>query len=123
MLLCLRNQGAVIDDRAVGDGVRSVVYGDSCGYEIAVGVLVAGADFRELAGAATYRVLMAVYTGSGVEDGAESGAGIVLLLEAGLVQGIGIAGELCDTVADALGSRVLRERGCVKPSGGFGCKK
>src|SRR5438034_5813897 len=41
---------AVIDDGAVGDDIRAVVYGDGSRNEIAVGVVVAGSNLRELAG-------------------------------------------------------------------------
>src|SRR5580765_2002790 len=84
MLLRLWNHGAVIDDGAVRDGVQTVVDRDGGGDERAVGV-VASADFRKLAGAPAHGILMTLCTGPGVEDRAQAGAGIVILLEPCLV--------------------------------------
>jgi hypothetical protein len=101
MLLRLRNQGAVIDDGAIGDGIRTIVYWNGRRDEVTVRVVVASADFRELAGSAADRILMAIRAGSGVKDRPESGAGVVILLEPGLVERIDVTWRLCDTVTDA----------------------
>jgi len=122
MLLCLWSQCSIINDGAVRDRVRTVVDGNRCGHEIFVGVLVAGANFCELAVAAGNGVLMAVGAGSGVEYRAEAGAGVVVPLEAGLVECVGIARGFLDTVANALRAGILRERRSVKACGSFGCR-
>src|SRR5246127_2954646 len=80
---------------------------------------MAGADFRELTGSAANRVLVAIHAGSGVKYRPQAGAGIMVLLKASLVEGIGIAGRFGDAVADGLRSIVLRQRGGVKASGCF----
>ncbi len=120
MLLSLRSQCAVVNDGAVGDSVRAVVDGHRRSDEVAVGVLVARADFRELTRSPTDGILMAISAGSGIEYRAQPGAGVVILLETDLVERIGVAWGFCDAVANALRSGVMRERRCVKTGGSFG---
>jgi hypothetical protein len=55
-----------------------------------------------LAGGTTDGILVAVDAGSGIEDGPKSTIWIVGLLVYLLVVGIGIAGWLLDSIADAL---------------------
>src|SRR5258706_1813029 len=119
MLLRLRRRGAVVDDGAVRDGVHTIVDRDSGRDERAVRVPVASADFRELAGAPAHGILMTLGTRPGVENGPQSRADVVILLEPRLVQRIVVAGRLCDTVARALRSGALRERGRVEASRRF----
>ena len=114
VLLSLRNQRAVIDDGAEGDGVCAIVDGDGGGDEIAVGIEVAGADFGELAGAAADGILVAVHAGSGIKYRAQTGACIVRLFEIGLVDCIRVAGGFCNAVADALRALILGESRGVK---------
>src|SRR5215467_554035 len=120
MFLRLWNQRAVIDDRAAGNDIRAVIYRNSCGDETAVNVIVPGADLGELAGPAAYRILVTISARSSIKDRPESGAGIVVLLELGLVEHIGIARWLCNAVTDALRPWVLRQRGSIKTTGRFG---
>src|ERR1700757_522369 len=98
MLLRLRDERAIVDDGAEGDGVCAVVDGDGGGDEIAVGIEVAGADFGELAGAAADGILVAIGASPGVEDRAQAGAGVVVLLETGLIEGVGVARGFGNTV-------------------------
>jgi len=72
------------------------------GHEIAVGVAMAGADFRELTGPAGNRVLVTIRACSRVKHGPQPRAGIMVLFKTRLVEGIGIAGGFGDAVADAL---------------------
>src|SRR6476646_6817329 len=122
MLLRLWDQRAVVDDGAVCDDAHAVVDRDSCRDEIAVGIFVAGADFRKLTGAAGDGVLMTVCAGPGVEDRTQSGLRIVSLLEPGLVKPVVVARELCDAVAGALRTRVLRERRGLEAGRRLGCR-
>ena len=62
---------------------------------------------------------MTLCTGPGVEDRAQSRAGIVILLEPCLVRRIIVARWLRDAVAGALRSGVLCERGGVEASRRF----
>src|SRR6478736_4681387 len=122
MLLRLWNQRAVVDDGAARDDADAIVYRDSCCDEIAGGILVAGADFRKLTGAAGDGVLMTVCAGPGVKDRTQSGLRIVSLFESGLVEPVVIARGLFDAVAGALRTRVLRERGRLEPGRRLGCR-
>src|SRR5580704_4540493 len=119
MFLSLRDQGAVVDNRAEGDGVRSVVDGHGSSNKIAIGVQVARADLRELTRSPTDGILMAIRAGSGIEYRAQPGAGVVVLFELGLIEHIAITRGFCNAVANALRSRILRERRRVKTSGRF----
>src|SRR5258708_5406322 len=97
----LGNQRTVIDDGAVGDGVRAVAYGDGGRDKIAVGIFVACTDLRELTRSAADGILMTIRTSSSIEYWAQACAGVVVQLETGLVEGVGIAGRMCNDVADA----------------------
>jgi hypothetical protein len=81
---------------------------------------VARTDFRELTRSTTDGILMTISAGSGIEYWTQPGAGVVVLLETGLVERIGVARGFCDPVANALRSGVLRERRRVKAGGRFG---
>jgi hypothetical protein len=63
---------------------------------------VSNSDFSELAGTTTHGILVAVDARSGIEDWSKSTIWIVRLLVYQLVVGIGIAGWLLDSIADAL---------------------
>src|SRR5260370_30477736 len=101
-LLRLWNQRTVVNNGAICNNVGPVVDRNGRGHEIAVGLVIAGAGFRELTGPAANRVLVTIRACSRVKHGPQPRAGIMVLFKTSLVEGIGIAGLLGDAVADAL---------------------
>jgi hypothetical protein len=67
VLLSLRYQRSVIDDGAVGYDVCAVVYGNRRGDEVAIGVVMASANFRKLARSPADGILVTIRAGSGIE--------------------------------------------------------
>jgi len=102
VLLRLRNQRAVVDDRAIGNDRGPVSNRDAGRDEGARRVSMSGADFGELARASAHRILVALRAGSRVEHRAESGLRVVRLLEQRLIPSVRIAWRLRDTIALAL---------------------
>jgi hypothetical protein len=70
---------------------------------------VTNSYFRELASRTRYAVVMASNAGCRVENRTQSGTCVVASLKLRLVERKGIAGRLCDPVADALGAGISSE--------------
>src|SRR5215472_215438 len=117
MLLRFGNDRAIIHDRPAGDGVRAIVDRNRRIYEIAVGIQMPRAQFRELAGCTAHRILMTIRASTGVEDGAEPGARIMCCFKSLLVESKRITGRFHDPIAPALSADVLDKRGGVKAGG------
>ena len=66
VLLGLRTDSAIIDNRSTGNRVFPVVNKDCRVHEIAICIIVPNPEFCDLAGRPTIRVLMASDAGSGV---------------------------------------------------------
>src|SRR6185437_12452230 len=110
LLLALINR-ALINDRAIGDGRRSIIDSYRRAHEFAARA-VAGANLGKLTGAAGDRICVALHAGTGIEHGAETIQHVVLLLINLLVQREGVTGRLdLDAVAVALRAGILYQGG------------
>jgi hypothetical protein len=118
VLLGLRTDRSIINNRSAGNRVLPVVDKDGRVNEIAIFILVPNPEFCELAGSAAVRILMTTDAGSCVVHGPKSGLhGMVLLIDL-LIAGKRVSGWLGNSVADALRAA---EAGSVEPGRRFGC--
>ena len=119
MLLHVRTNGTIIDEGASRD--RTAIDGNNRVDEIPVIIFVTDAKFGDLAGAAADWILMALRAGRGVEHRTQAEIGILSFLKDLLITGERIPGWFGQTVAEALGARVLGlERWRIKARRGFG---
>src|SRR5258708_7365783 len=117
--LGLWTNGAVVHDGAARDGVGSIVNGDGWVDEVSVRVFVAGADFRDLAGASRHGILVAIGTSGRVVNGTESTIVSFSLLKVLLIEGEGVARWFGDAITYALRSRVLLQQRARQASSRF----
>src|SRR5580692_832021 len=114
MFYGLRTDGAIVDDGAARDGILPLVNDDSRVHEIAVGVIVPGADFCHLTGSSSHRILVAIGARGGVVNRTEPSVVSFSCLKVLLIDGEGVRDEASerwfgDAVADALGAWVVRQ--------------
>ena len=121
MLLRLLAYGTIVDERATGYGTRAVVDRDRRIDEDAIGIAVADTHFRDLAGAAGHRVLMAFSAGRRIKDRPESVGGRIFNgFENLLIESETVAGRLRYAVARTLGTGVLDNHWGIEADGCFG---
>src|SRR5215472_1381576 len=120
VLLCFRNDGTVIENGAPLDGRGTVIDRDHGIDEVAVFVVMADPQLRELARSAAHRVLMALGTRASVEDGSQSRGYIVLRLVDLLISREGVARRLREAIAGAFGTWMRDQRRSVKAGRRFG---
>src|SRR6516164_7690144 len=118
--LSLRTDGAVIHDGTARDRVRTVVNRDGRVDEIAVRVLVSGADFRYLARAAGHRILVTVSASRRIVNRTESAIVALSLLKVLLIEREGVTRGFGNAVTDTLRTRVLLQQRCLEARGCFG---
>src|SRR6266550_6590871 len=117
MLLSLRADGPVVDDRPAGNRVLTVVDQNGGVHKIAVRILMPNPHFGNLAGPAGYGILMTIDTRGRVEDRAQAGMDVFPLFKDLLIEGKSVTGRFGYSIADALR---WRESWSMKPRRSFG---
>src|SRR5271166_2571399 len=118
VLLGLRTDGAIIDDRPAGNRVFFVVDNDCRVYEIAIFIIVPNPEFRDLASCPAIRILMASDAGGGVVHRSKPILDRLVLLIDILIVSKRVSGRFGYSIADAL---CAVEAGSVEPSRRFFC--
>jgi hypothetical protein len=118
MLLRLRADGAIVDQRQTGNFVGAVVDQNSRIREISIRVQVAYADLGDLARSTSDRVLMAFRARRSVKHRTESQAGVFPPFEYRLIEGKRISRRPRYSVIEALRTGDLVRRVGVSKAAG-----
>src|ERR1700747_2897464 len=117
MLLSLWANGAVIDDRAAGNRVLTVIDQHGRVHEVSVGVLMPNPHLGNLAGPPGHGILMTIDTRGRVEYRAQAGVDVFPLFKDLLIESKSVAGRFGYSITDALSGR---ESWSIKPCWSFG---
>src|ERR1700745_814881 len=118
MFLSLWANGAVIDNRAAGDRVLTLVDQHGRVDKIPVGVFMPDPHLGNLAGPTGYGILMTIDARGRVEYRAQAGVDVFPLFKGLLIEGKSVTGRFGDSITDALSGR---ESWSVKTGRGFRC--
>src|SRR4029077_10111834 len=116
MFLSLWANGAVIDNRAAGNRVLTVVDQHGRVHKVSVGVLMPNPHLGNLAGPTGYGILMTIDARGRVETRAKAGVDVFPLFKDSVIKGKSVTGRFGDSIANALSRR---ESWSIKPRRGF----
>src|SRR6266576_7357323 len=131
MFLSLWANGAVIDNRAAGNRVLTVVDQHGRVHKVSVGVLMPNPHLRNLAWPTGYGILMAIDARGRVEYRAQAGMDVFSFFKALLIEGKSVTGRFGYSIANALSGREswsIKTRwsfccGLLRDSGNPNCQK